>query len=254
MKKHFLNALVAVVLLATLNACSKDDDVQPKNGDKQKKSENGDYPTYHPQDPNGFGYYILPNGAYNFYQDSVIVYFEAQIPEYLSFKPLRLDKYKNGELLDSVCNQDLAVRFESKARKSHNKEVKWGVKPKVADEFAPVVTLTMGNTMTIKLSKMVMAFGYEYNSLFKDGEYSVTTRFRNSKLNKVIKPTFTNYIRQTSISSPDLGMTSGAMVVARESQTPFDEITITFGTGFKAPTLNPPYQISFGGFRYKPAK
>lgn len=252
MKKNLINAMVAMGLLATLSSCTKDGDIKPKDG--EEKNVNGDLSAYNPLDPDDFGYYILPNGAYNYYPHSVIVYSDAQIPDYLNFKPLRLEKYKNGELLDSVCNNELALRFETKARKSHNKQVKWGNKPEVVEEFAPIITLTMGNTMTIKLSKMVTAFGYEYNSLFKDGEYSITTRFRNSKLNKAINPTFTSYIMQTPINQPTLGLVSGAMLMARESQTPFDEITIIFGTSFKTPTLNPPYDISLGGFRYKLAK
>jgi hypothetical protein len=246
MKKHYIIALVAVGLLATLNSCSKDESIE-------KITKQDTAPWYNPLDPEGYGYYDIGNGELYYYKDSVTS-FDVVNEHYLKMTPLKLDKYKNGDLLDSVCNKDLALRFEVKARKTYNKEVKWGIKPKVVDEFTPTITFTMGNTMTIRFSKMVSAFGFEFNSLFKDGEYGITTTYRNTKLNKVIPPTYTSYIRQDNIGNPTLGMTSGAWIRAIESQTPFNEVTIQFGTGYKAPTLKPPYDISFGGFRYKIAK
>ncbi|MGN7205519.1 hypothetical protein ACTHQF_14690 [Pedobacter sp. SAFR-022] len=254
MKKHFLKALVAVGLITTLNSCTKDDEIQPKEKNILQTSLNDDLPPYNPLDPNGFGYIPSEDGELYYYRDSVTSFGQAENRKYLAFKPLSLAKYKNGELLDSVCNKDLALRFESKARKTHNKEVKWGNKPVVADEFAPIITLSMGNTMTIKFSKMVTAFGFEFNSPFKGFGYGITTAFRNSKLNKQLRPSYTSYLTESSVTKPLIGMTGGATLRASESQTPFDEITITFGTGFSAPTLNPPYDISLGGFRYKLAK
>lgn len=167
----------------------------------------------------------LTIGELYYYEHSVTAFSETS-KNYLKMTPLKLEKYKNGELLDSVCNKDLALRFEVIARKTYNKEVKWIIKPKVADEFTPIITFTMGNTMTIRFSKMVSAFGFEFNSLFKDGEYGVTITYRNTKMNKVIPPTYTSYIRQNYIGNPALGMTSGAMLKAIESQTPFNEVTI----------------------------
>jgi hypothetical protein len=245
MKKHYVTALIAVGLLATLNSCSKDEGIEKST---KQQAVSG----YNPLDPEGYGYIDNGNGELYWYEDSVTSFGQAS-KNYLTMSPLKLDKYKNGELLDSVCNKDLALRFEVKARKTYNKEVKWGIKPKVVDEFTPIITFTMGNTMTIRFSKMVSAFGFEFNSLFKDGEYGITTTFRNTKLNKVIPPTYTSFIKQNNVGNPTLGMTSGGWLRAIESQTPFNEVTIQFDAG-NASTLNPPFDISFGGFRYKLAK
>lgn len=254
MKKHFLNTFIAIGLLATLSSCSKDEDIQPEEKDKQQKSQNYDLPQYHPLDPNGWGYILQPEGELYYYKDSVTSFGQAQNKRYLNFKTLSLEKYKNGELMNSVCNKDLTLRFESKARKSHDKTVKWGDKAEVFDDYPAIITLSMGNTMTIKFSEMVTAFGFEFNSLYKGFGYGITTRYRNSKLNKIIPPSYTSYLRESSLTKPTIGMVGGATLRAIESQTPFDEVSITFETGFSAPTLKPPYDISFGGFRYKLAK
>ena len=244
MKKHLIIALAAVGLLATLNSCSKEE-----QGDlKPVKTA-----AVNPLDPDGYGWYRLPDGSTYYYEDSVVVFRDAQNPKYLSYKSLSLEKYKNGELLDSVCNKDIALRFESKARKSHNKEVSWGVKKEVVDEFPPMITINTDNSLTIKFSKMVTGFGYEYNSLYKDYQWSIKTTFRNSKLNKDIRPTFTTFIDDYSVGPIPLGVQGGARLNARESQTPFDEVTITF----EGPAAEPApgtFDISFAGFRYKLAK
>jgi hypothetical protein len=244
MKKCLITTLVAVGLLATINSCSKEEQVDVK---PVTVSQN-------PLDPDGYGYYNLPGGELYYYEDSVSVYSEANT-NYLRFKPLSLEKYKDGELLDSICNNDLAVRFSSKGRKFHDKTVLWGHKPRVADEYPPAITLTIGNTLTMRFSKMVTGFGYEYNSPFKGMKWGITTRFRNSKLNKVINPVYTSYIGNLPTNIIPLGMPGGAFLSARASQTPFDEVIITFealANGDPAPSG--PFDITLAGFRYKLAK
>lgn len=92
------------------------------------------------------GLTFLPEGEVYFIEDSVSIFGQVST-KYRLFKPLSLEKYKNGELLDSICNQDFAVRFETKGRKSQDKSVKWGDKPWVADEFPRLITFRIGNTL-----------------------------------------------------------------------------------------------------------
>jgi hypothetical protein len=244
MKKNFIMVFVAVGLFATLISCSKEEQAVIK---PVTISEN-------PLDPDSNGVIFLPEGEIYYYKDSVTVYGQAGT-KYLLLKPMSLEKYKNGELLDSICNKDIAIRFDTKGHKSHDKSVLWGDKPWVAEEFPPVITFRIGNTLTIKLSKMVTAFGFEYNTPFDGTKRAITTRYRNSKLNKVIPPTTTSYTGNLPTNRPPLGMPGGALLYAKESQTPFDEVRITF-EDFKSgsPPLSGPFDISLAGFRYKVAK
>jgi hypothetical protein len=254
MKKHFINALVAVGLLATLNSCSKDEDIKPTEKDNQKTSQNSDLPQYHPLDPNGFGFIRLEEGELYYYFDSLSTFSQVG-KKYLTMKPLNLEKYKNGSLLDSVCNQDLAIRFESKALKSHDKQTKWGTSPsRVVDEYPAVVTITTGIKTTIKLSKMVTAFGFEFNSPYKGYGYGVEVRYRNSKTNSLLPTAIVSYLDNDTRFGPVLGSTGGAWIRGVETVEQFDGVIVTFIKGFQAGVLYPPFDLSLGGFRYKLAK
>lgn len=244
MKKNLIIALVASGIFATLSSCSKEEqaDIQPL------------METSHPLDPDGDGIIFLPEGEVYYYEDSVSTYGQVGT-KYLLLKPLSVEKYKNGELLDSICNQDLAVRFETKGRKSHHKSVLWGDKPWVVDEFPPMITFRIGNTLTIHLSKMVTGFGFEFNSPFEGTRWGIKTTFRNSKLNRVLPPVYVSYLGNVPTNRPYFGMPGGALLNARESQDPFDEITITFEALKNGDPLPPgPFDISLASFRYKLAK
>jgi hypothetical protein len=247
MKKQFITALAAVALLATLNACSKDDSPEPN-----KKPLTT---SYNPLDPGGFGYITLPEGEFYYYEDGMTAYDEAGKNYLAGTLPLSLTKYKNGELLDSVCNKDLALYFEHKVRKTYDKENKWGYKPRVAEEITPIVTFSAGNETTIKLSKMATAFGLEVNTPFKGKEYNVTVRFRNSKTNYSLPHAYTRYLNHVRADGqPALGLPGGAYLWAYRSDIPFDEISITVGERASEPTQGAPFDISLAGFRYKLAE
>jgi hypothetical protein len=244
MKKHFINALVAVSLLATLNSCSKDQGVEADSKPVKASS--------HPLDPGGFGYIDRGEGELYYYEDSMTTYSQAG-KNYLIMKPLSLEKYKNGQLLDSVCNKDLAVYFPSKVLKTHDTSTPWGLKKTVASEYASIVTITSGVTTIIKLSKLVSAFGFEFNSPYKDKITNMTIQFWNSKTNQKLRNEGTFRINNDTRFGPVLGTQGGALLEGVESGSPFNEIRITFSVG-PQPAVDPPYNISFGGFRYKLAK
>lgn len=244
MKKNLINALIAMVLFATLSSCSKEEQVDIKSA---KISQN-------PLDPDGDGMIFLPEGEVYYIEDSVSLYGQVGT-KYLLLKPLSLEKYKNAALLDSVCNQDIAMRFDVKGRKSHDKSILWGEKPWVAEEYPSVITFRIGNTLTIRFSKMLTAFGYEFNSPFTGERRAIESTFRNSKLNKVIQPVTISYTGNLPTNRPPLGMPGGAHLRALESQTPFNEVTIKFVAN-RANTPPPPgpFDITLANFRYKLAK
>jgi hypothetical protein len=246
MKKHFINVLVAVSLLATLNSCSKDGDIQPATSKPITTSAN-------PLDPGDYGYIDLGDGELYYYEDGITTYNTAG-KNYLLMKPLSLEKYKNGQLLDSVCNKDLAVYFPSKVVKTFDKSAPWGPKKRVAEEFTPIVTITTGITTTIKLSKMVSAFGYEFNSPHKGYDTGIDIEYWNSKLNRKVAGAYSFRLSNDTRFGPVPGTPGGALLEGLKSDTPFDEIRITFTPALFQSELNPPFDISFGGFRYTLAK
>jgi hypothetical protein len=244
MKKHLITALAAVALLATLNSCSKEEGVEAST--KPVTS------SYNPLDPGGFGYIDLGDGEIFYYEDGMTAYDLAGKNYLASTMPLSLTKYKNGAVLDSVCNQDLALYFENKVRKTHDKDNKWGYKPRVAEEITPIVTFSTGNETTIRLSKMATAFGLEINTPDKGKGYGVTVRFRNSKTNYSIAQPYTRYLNHVRADGqPALGSPGGAYLWAYRSDIPFDEISITVGERTFNPTQGAPFDISLAGFRYK---
>jgi hypothetical protein len=241
MKVSVPSALVAVCLIATLSSCSKDEQVVVKPA---VVSEN-------PLDPEGYGFYYLPDRELYYYEDKVSAYIQAG-KNYLKLKPLSLEKYKNGMLLDSVCNKDIALRFENKGRISFDKSELWALKPRVADEHPPFITFNTDYAFTIKLSKMVNAIGMEFNSPYRGVKYDITFTYFNTKLNKVIPPTYTSYLYPAATASgPQLGSAGGAMLRSIKSETPFDEIRVVYHYG---DSKNPPpagtFDLVLAGFRY----
>lgn len=244
MKNHFITALVAVSLLATLNSCSKEEQIDVKT---VTTSSN-------PLDPYNFGYIDRGEGELYYYRDKVTSYSQAN-KNYLLLKSLSLEKYKNGELLDSVCNKDIAFRFENKGRKSHNKSAQWGTKPEVAEEHPPIITVNTDWSFTIKLSKMVSAIGFEINSPYKGVKYGITVRYFNTELNKVIPPTYTSYLYPPSDIGPQFGQPGSAMLRSIDSETPFNEIRITYEyLKYGEPAPPGTFDLLLAGFRYRLAK
>ena len=244
MKKIFIISLVATGLLATLGSCSKEELADTKPVTSLQNTE----------DPDGDGLTFLPEGEVYFIEDSVSIFGQAGT-KYLSFKPLNLEKYKNGEQLDSICNHDIAVRFDTKGRKSHNKSAYWGDKPWVVEDHPPVITFTVGSTLIIRLSKMVTAFGYEINSPFTGAKRAIQTTARNSQLNKTISPVLVSYTGNLPTNRPPFGMPGGALLYGKESKLPFDEIIIkTIGNSTTTQPLPGPFDIILANFRYKLAE
>jgi hypothetical protein len=243
-KKHFINTLVAVGLLATLSSCSKEDQANLKPETKS---------VVDPRDPGEFGYYQIEPGEVYYYKDSISSFSQAT-KHYLTMKPLSLEKYKNGALLDSVCNKDLAFYFESKGKKTQDNSTVWGVKPLVTDEHAPIVTVNSADhVFSIKTSKMVTAMGFEINPAYKGTELGVNISFWNSKLNQEVPKGGGTIYLNYHIISPDvtIGLPGGAIINGIEATKPFNEIRITFEPlTYGYPDPIGPFEISFSGFRY----
>ena len=246
MKQLFLNAFVAVCLMATLNACSKEEqaDLKPLTL------------SLDPRDPGNYGYYQVVTDEIYFYRDSITDYSRPTEHYMQHLKPLSLEKYKNGALLDSLCNKDLAVYFESKALKTQDKSALWAVIPAVSDEHPPILSVKSADYMfKMKTSKMVTGFGFEINSPYKGLELGVNVSYWNSKLNQKIPHIGgTRYLNGNGGFDINFGISGGARVFGAEvpKKYEFDEIRITF----EPPTYgdpNPvgPFDISFSGFRYK---
>lgn len=247
MKRFMLITFVAVTLLATFTSCTKEESTTLKPNTVAA----------HPLDPDGYGYYDKGQGEIYYYETQVTAY--TQIKEgYLKLKPLSLDKYKKGELLDSVCNQDLAIVFETPGRLSKDKSKPWGPPTRTADPFPPIVTVNTDWSFTMKLSKMVHAIGFEFNSLYQGTKYGVSVEYYNSKLKKVVEPTYTSYIEDpaTSIQPLWMGAAGGAMLWSIDSElTPFDEIRVMIGyTRASEPPPTGQFDIMLAGFRYKLAE
>jgi hypothetical protein len=58
--------------------------------------------------------------------------------------------------LDSVYNKNLTLYFESKVIKTYGKTALWGTKQGVADEYPPMVTITIGLTTKINFPRWRM--------------------------------------------------------------------------------------------------
>lgn len=249
MKKHFINALVALGLLAALSSCSKEEqsDLKPVKT------------MAHPLDPGNYGYYeVVPDENY-FYNDSVST-FARPTANYLKMNPLPLEKYKNRSLLDSVCNKDLALHFEAKALKTHPKSALWGAKPYVENEHPPLLTLNSTNRIiTIKMSKMVTGFGLELNSYYQElgKTVGINISFWNSKLNKMVEHSAgTRYLRSPSaIGTIPYGEPGGARAKGLNGKEEFDEVRIRFEYNpDQPPTPVGPFEVYVTGFRYVLAK
>jgi hypothetical protein len=241
MKKTFVNALVVVGLLATLSSCSKEDQADANSVKTSSILDDVDYIN-------------RGDGEIFYFDDSVTTYSQASKNYLLATTPLNLEKYKNGALLDSVCNKDIALVFESKARITQDKSALWGSVPRVASEHPPIVTVNTDDAVySIKLSRMVTAFGLELNSPFKGFGYGVTVSFWNSKLNYKVPHANTLYLHGTTKYDTQFGDPGGAEMWGVKSEIPFDEIRIDFEERYETPGVGP-FEISLAGLRYKLAK
>jgi len=252
MKKHFIIALAAVGLLATLNSCSKEKEQADLKPVKTMAN---------PLDPANYGYYEVAHGENYFYNDSLTT-FGLPTENYLKMKPLSLEKYKNGSLLDSVCNQDLALYFEGKALKTHKKTAPWGETSFVVNEHPPLLTLKSTNRIIkIKMSKMVTGFGLELNSFYKEPDnkiVGINVSYWNSKLNKMVDESEgTRYLGNGSFGMIPYGEPGGARLKGQNGKEKFDEVRIRFEYNpdlNQGPTPVGPFEVYVTGFRYVLAK
>jgi hypothetical protein len=239
-KKHFINALVVIGLLATLSSCSKEEQAVLK---PVTTSSDPDLP------------YIDRGDGEQYYPDEERSSYSWVGKNYLlTTTPLSLEKYKNGVSGDSICNKEIVLRFNTEGRKSYDKVNRWGTKPRVVEEYAPIITIRINETLKIKFSRPVTAFGVELNTPYRGFGYGITFQYRNTKLNKRLDFGSTRFLNETGPYEPRFGQPGGAELYAESSPESFDEVTIVFEPGLTAPTVNGPFDLSLAGFRYTLAK
>jgi hypothetical protein len=239
-KKHILNALAVIALLVTLSSCSKEEKAVLK---PVTTSSDSDLP------------YIDRGDGEQYYPDEDRSSYSWVGKNYLlTTTPLSLEQYENGASGDSICNKEITLRFDAKGRKSHDKVNKWGTKPRVVEEYAPVVTFRIKESLTIKFSRLVTAFGVELNTPYKGRGYGITFQYRNTKLDRRLDFGSTRFLNATGPYEPRFGQPGGAELYAESSPEQFDEVTIVFEPGLTAPSVNGPFDLSLAGFRYKLAR
>jgi hypothetical protein len=237
MKKHFINALVALGLLATLNSCSKEDLVE-KNETTSKIMATPD--TGEVVDLNSSFYTIVNDN-------------------YLLNKPLSLDKYRLGVRLDTVCNKELSISFNwpgGLATYDRTKPSKWGYKPYVVDEYSSTIVFeSTGTVLILKLSKKVTEFGMEYTQPYRGWRYNVTQSIWDKKKKTKIAEGRTITL---NTKVPDhlawVGGPGGASLMAMKSTVPFDEVRMTITDPKGVPFTIQNLIHIIGGIRYKLAK
>lgn len=240
MKKFILHALAAISLVATLNSCSKEEQTLLK---PVTTSLDPDLP------------YIDRGDGEQYYPDEERSSYSWVGKNYLlTTTPLSLKSYKNGVSGDSICNKEITLRFDAQGRKSHDKGNKWGTKPRVVEEYAPIVTFRIKESLTIKFSRPVTAFGVELNTPYKGRGYGITFQYRNTKLNRRLDFGSTRFLNANGPYLPKFGQPGGAELYAESSPEAFDEVTIVVEPGLGAPSVNGPFDLSLAGFRYTLAK
>jgi hypothetical protein len=238
MKKHLLNGLVAVGLLATLNSCSKDESVAKPETNSVLLAA-----------PDTGQVVDLNKTIYTIVNDN-----------YLLNTPLKLDKYRDGDKLDTACNKELSIAFNWPGIKRNNynpknPNVKWGYKPYVVDEYSSTIGFEYtGPVLILKLSKKVTEFGIEYLTPYYGWKYNVTQSIWDQKKNTKIADGRTITLntkfpeRQVWVGGP-----GGAVLMAVKSKVPFDEVRMTITDPAGQPFRQNLIHI-IGGIRYKLAK
>lgn len=249
MRISISNVLVVIGLIATLNSCFKNEHTDTNSASIIPAKSAGE-----PADD--LGYTELGDGELYWPKEGLTTYAQVKKKFLKVSSPMSLEKYKDGTSLDFVCNKDIELRFDSKGRITHNKSVAWGLMPNVAEEFPPIITFTIDNSLTILLSKMVNAFSFEMNSPYKGFEYGLHVDYLNSKLDTPIKHTsFVTYLYPDTTFGPNLGWPEGALFSAVDSPAPFNEIKIKFEQiEYGAPPPPGPFDLSVSGFRYRVVK
>lgn len=236
MKNQLINTLVGFGIILTFIACTKDEDIQT-----------GSYPTLqssNTQTPADTGEFARENG------DTLYLFVNAN---YLLTTPIDLGKYQNGAILDSVCNSEISIVFNSKGKKIDNSSNRWGLKPEVVDEFAAKITFKASSVLSMKLSKKVYEFGFEYNTINKGKPYSVHSIYSDKKSPNYITEGFYTYLELETSKPFEFGDPGGAMLWAIRSPIPFDQVDMVIGND-QGRAVPGTFEYSISGFRYKLVK
>jgi hypothetical protein len=220
MKLVISNTLVAVALIAMLQACSKEDTYE-KSTTVMESS-----PTHQPCPDTG----------------EVRSDFSTLYPivnaNYLLTTPLSLDRYADGTPLDSVSNNEISLVFNSTGRKNDKTTSRWGYAPHVVNEFAPTISFKAGSVLVIKLSKKVLSFGIEFNTPYKGEKYGITSTYFDKKTQVRVNGGFTIYLDSAPAFDPALlGFPGGSLMWAIKSYKPFDQVEIGIGSAFGSPVI-----------------
>ena len=240
MKKHIVNALVAVGLLATFSSCSKDEPVgeKPEITSKiQARQDTGEVVN-------------LNTTIYTLVNDN-----------YLRNSQMSLGKYWEFTQTDTICNKELKIKVNYLGKK-HNwysptrPNNRWGFKPYVEDEYQSTITFEYtGPELILKLSRKVTEFGIEYSTPYYGDKYEVTQSIWDKKKQKKIADGRTIVL---NTKFPDrlvwIGGPSGAVLMGIKSEVPFDEVRLTIKDPKGSLTDRKNLVHSIGAIRYKLAK
>jgi hypothetical protein len=224
MKKHFINALVAVGLLATLNSCSKEEqaDVKP-----EATSE------------------VVAQATPSFVSlDTVTVY-------YLTGRHLDITSLKDRKSYNKISDGNLTIDFSQSLTKMNGKDQEWGDKPYVVSKCTPYLDARFAPGEKVKvalnLSKKVTELGFELMQ-YKGYHMMVATYYDKSKNKKV------GIVYHVTGSSPyQTRRESNAYLFAAQSSVPFDYVEIEWSNSTTSYRVSP-YELNLAQFRYKLAQ
>jgi hypothetical protein len=230
MKKHFLSALVAVGLLATLNSCSKEEgktDLKPVTESKIVGSTEGTF-----------------------------IQIDTVTAEYLQNKSLSFHKnWKSNQSYNVIENKELSVTVLPRFYNPGGKPPYWGKRPYVETACSSFVTVGYNwvekTTLVFQLSKKVTEFGFELNTNGWREEYVATywDKSKNLKIGSIsnlpeVYPTdpYKVYLRG-----------EGASLYAVKSSVPFDYVEVQFARIINWPDRTPGAYY-FSNLKYKLAE
>jgi hypothetical protein len=236
MKMVISNTLMAIALIATLQACSKEETLEKTTSAIESS------PTHQTCPDTGE------------VRDDFSVLYTIVNANYLLTTPLNLDKYADGTLLDSVSNDEISVVFNSTGRKNDKTTSRWGYAPRVVNEFAPTISFKAGSVLVIKLSKKVLSFGIEFNTPYKGKEYGITSTYWDKTTHIRLNGGFTIYLNNSPPNPVLLGFPGGSLLWAIKNYKPFDQIEIGIGSAFGTPVIPGTFDYSIADIRYTLAK
>ncbi len=246
MKKQIFTALAALTILGTINACTKNEQVDHPPSVSETKRHQLSVPL---EDGRTFIEAASnPAGRLISQQRPVISGFlKIPIPDESYLSSTTLIKIKNAgdfAVIDCIADKSLKVTFTNRVSRMPGYPSGWTAiwnrKPAVENEAPSVLYTRQQNRLTLQLSKYVTTFGFElapnqYNA------FPFTVGFYDSKENPQVA-----YLQDVAWTP------EGAKLFAVSSQKPFNVVEIAFAG--EGESVNHPYGFAITNVRYKLAK